>query len=281
MIEVKIPNYLRRVKLSDSRNATYFSTSDVLPEKYRAKRYGWKRRTPKEISLFDGEEKMFVIKNPKSVGTPSYQSIAGNEIYARMHERKRILLVDTLKDHFKEHMKNLDIPADYFPLSEKMELHSSFGFADWDVDNLWIYHKCFLDSLRDLKIVPDDNVLFIRQAGETTFVPVTEEEIPTMIFKLAPAPKETIPVVTNSLTVEESSAGEPGSFSIKGDVATIYTGKKKIIFGAAKQAIRSVMHYALNNFKTVFVDAEMYHRYKAFFDDNKFEGHVTLIIVNS
>lgn len=280
MIQIKIPNYLRKVQLSASRRAKYFVLSDDLPDKYTEDRmrFVWKKRTT-EINLYDNQTKEFVLSNPKSVGTPSYQAIAGNEIYARMHERKRMMIVDALKSHFKQHISSQlsEIPADLFPLAVAMEIHSPYGFADWDLDNLWIYHKCFLDSLRDMNLIPDDNVLHITQAGQTTFCPITESETPTMIFKITLGP---VPLVTPVTTLEivESCEGDPGTVLYTANTATIYTGKKKILFGAAKRAIRAVMVHALNNFQTVFVAYAVYHRYRSFFDENRFEGKVGLII---
>ncbi len=276
MIRVIIPNYLRRVKLSEARRPKYYFFGGELPDKFKTERYSWRKRG-KIKCLYDNEEGQFVLKNAKSAGTPNYQTIAGNEIYARMHERKRMLIVHSLKDHFKEHIsKQIEsISEDLYPLSISMELHAPFGYADWDVDNLWIYHKCFLDSLKDLKLIPDDNILYVRQAGQTSLVPTTGT--PTMIFRIAEAPHECAPPMSNLLNVEESSEGEPGEVSINGNLATIYTGKTKVLFGAAKKAIRSVMTYALNNFCTVLMHEQMYSRYKEFFDESTYGGIVKII----
>jgi len=279
MIQVKIPNYLKRVKLSESRRPKYIRMKDgPLPEKYNNPRYKWKKKVS-ETRLFDTEKNEFVIKNSKAANTPSYQTIAGNEIYARMHERKRMLIVNNLKDHFKQHISEQisHIPEDLFPLSVSMEIHTPYGYADWDVDNLWIYHKCFLDSLRDLQIVPDDSILYVRQAGQTTFIPILPDETPLMIFKITSAPAETNPDTSNILNIVESCEGEPGEIYIDGNLVTIYTGKLKVIYGAAKKAIRSAMSYALNNFKTVFVPEDIYERYRDFFEESNYEGKVKII----
>lgn len=276
MIRVTIPNYLRKVKLSEARRPKYYFFGGELPEKYKSSRYSWKKRG-KVTCLYDNEEGEFVLKNAKTAGKPSYQTIAGNEIYARMHERKRMLIVHSLKDHFKEHIsKQVEhISEDLFPLSISMELHAPFGYADWDVDNLWIYHKCFLDSLKDLKLIPDDNVLYVRQAGQTTLVPTTGT--PTMIFRIAETPAECSPPMSNMLNVQESSEGLPGEVSIDGNIATMYTGKTKVLFGAAKKAIRSIMTHALNSFSTVLVPENIYNRYREFFEESTYGGKVKII----
>jgi hypothetical protein len=280
MIQIKIPNYLRKVMVSKARRATYFGPKDKIPEKYKSHEFVFKRKG-QELALFNTKTMDFVIKNPVAMGTPSYQSIAGNEIYARMHERKRMLIVDALKNDFKKHIQEQvdSIPDDMFPLSISMEIHTPYGFADWDLDNLWIYHKCFLDSLKDLHLVPDDNVLYITQAGQTTFFPVRSGEM--MVFNIRQA-SDLPPKASELISVKESSSGEPGTFDVSesGSEATIYTGKKKILYGAAKTAIRALMLYSLNNFKVVCVPREMYQRYQSFFEENRFAGRVTIIITS-
>jgi Holliday junction resolvase RusA-like endonuclease len=285
MIKVTILNYLRKVKFSDSRRPQYFTLKDKLPEKYeKDKRYVWRKNPKGEIYLYDSREKVFVVANPNSVGTPSYQAIAGNEIYARMHERKRMKIVEALKNDFKRHLieQRIQLSDDYFPLSVSMELRSQYGYADWDLDNLWIYHKCFLDSLTDLGIIPDDNVLYIRQAGQTNFFPITEYEKPSMTFILEKSdlPKHPRKVDPMPLNIRESNEGEAGTVDFNGltGQAVMFTGKKKILFGAAKKCVREVMLHALNNFKTVFVPNTIYTRYSQFFKENMFAGHIKVIV---
>jgi len=278
-MKVVIPNYLRRVKLSEARRAKYILFGSSAADKYKGDRYRWKKRG-KNLCLYDSEEGQFVIKNAKAAGTPSYQTIAGNEIYARMHERKRMMIVHALKDNFKEHIRNQisSIPDDMFPLSIDMEIHVPFGYADWDLDNLWIYHKCFQDSLRDLKLIPDDNILYVRDAGRTKFIPVMEHITPTMIFNINKAPSATIVQKRGLLFVTESCEGEPGTIETGTSSAIIYTGKTKVIFGAAKKAIHSVMLYALNNFFNVYVKRPMYNRYKEFFNEVNPSNEVKIIV---
>lgn len=277
-MKVIIPNYLKKVKTANARRPKYFIFPCKLPLKYEGSQYIW-RNKGKVKALYDTKAKAFVIKNSKSVGTASYQAIAGNEIYARMHERKRMMIVNNLKDDFKKHISEQIsiIPESMMPLSITMEVHTSFGYGEWDVDNLWIYHKCFLDSLRDLKLIPDDSILYVRQAGQTTFVPILPDARPTMIFEISSCADKCIRKSTEYVDVKESCFGEVGKAIIHDGHATIITGKTKVIFGAAKEAIRSLMTYCLNNFKTPCVPEEMYNRYRDFFEENTFGGQVKII----
>lgn len=267
--------------MSEARRPKYILFGSQVADKYKGNRYCWRKRG-KNLCLYDKEESQFVVKNARATGTPSYQTIAGNEIYARMHERKRMMIVHALKNNFKEHIQNQvsSIPDDMFPLSIDMEIHIPFGYADWDLDNLWIYHKCFQDSLRDLKLIPDDNVFYVRDAGRTRFVPVMEDVTPTMIFNINKVDSRSVVAKRNMLFVTESCDGEPGTIETGTSSAILYTGKTKVIFGAAKKAIHSVMLYALNNFFNIYVKQSMYNRYKEFFMEASKGTEVKIIIEN-
>jgi hypothetical protein len=132
-----------------------------------------------------------------------------------------------------------------------------------------------------LKLIPDDNILYVRDAGRTKFIPVMEDITPTMIFNIEKASSVCSVARRSLLFVTESSEGEPGTMTIGTSCATIYTGKSKVIFGAAKKAIHSVMLYALNNFFNVYVKQSMYNRYKEFFNEANYNNEVKIIIEES
>lgn len=55
----------------------------------------------------------------------------------------------------------------------------------FDVDNQWIWIKCFTDVIsKDLKLIPEDTVKYIPRNGGITFVPVFKLEDRKIIFKL-------------------------------------------------------------------------------------------------
>ena len=99
MIKVVIPNYLRKVSVAKSRRVKYFNrTGKQLPKKYQnTDLYRWDEKG----RLVDRRTGELVIANPKSAGTERFQSIRGGVIYAKMHKRLRMKIVDALKAQFK------------------------------------------------------------------------------------------------------------------------------------------------------------------------------------
>jgi Holliday junction resolvase RusA-like endonuclease len=272
MIRINIFDFPRKVEISKARKVKYFKQTDELPEKYKHAQYTWKKKG-KYTYLFDTAYDEFVIKNPKAAGTPRYAYVSGNEIYARMHERIRIKIVGAVKDSFKEAIcKTVKDKEDFlrhvrFPVSIRMEIYTPYDYANWDVDNLWIYHKCFLDAMKDLGIFEDDNILFVREAGATKFFPLSPDETPLMSFFITNS--ETYPKATEVVRVVENFTEKPGLLLIdpSGKTAEIAVGKTKVLFGAAKDAIRKLHYYCLNYNKSVAISRSLYEKYKNFFED--------------
>ena len=235
MQKITIPNYLRKVQLTNKRRKTYWVKSAITPENplpvkfSENRRYGWKVKKGYGEVLYDFVEMDYVIKNAKSHDKPRYQMIAGNELYAKMHERKRIAVMEALHEHFEEHIRNqMEVRPLNFPVRITMELYRNFGQANWDTDNMWVYHKAFLDTMRDCGYLPEDSVIYVRESGGTKFIPIKDHETPTMIFVI-----EEIQDVDRSKTLFffESSAGKPGDICVKDEQIIFYTGKKKLIYG--------------------------------------------------
>ena len=285
MIEIKIPNYPRKIKTAEARRKKYYEMGEALPERLQIpERYVFRQMKVGKRAvgrLFDTDKEEFVLKNPNKAGTPGFQSIAGNEII-RIHEMNRDKVMDFLVGYFKDILKekNIQIDNSYFPISIKMELQTQFGAGNWDTDNLWVYHKCFIDSLTQSEIIPDDNNMYVRQSGETTFVPVKagQTEVMTFIIQEAPEKCSVNPRLVKTVYVIESPEGTPGKTKYVDNTVYIYTGKKKIIFGAAKNAIRSVILHAVNHFESLMVEQTLYNRYRNFFEDHALTKHVTLIV---
>ncbi len=274
-MKIRITNYLRQVKLSETKRKKYFLKSAITPENPIPKKYEDPTRYIfKKGKLYDSVEKDFVIKNSKSFDKPRYISIAGNEVM-RMHERVRIKIITTLKNDFKSHilesLRGMSARGESLgngPYSVTMTLRTQFGFGNWDVDNLWIYHKCFLDTLTDLNVISNDNVMIVRQAGATNMIPIAEGETPSMEFEILSIPDTPH---TKVLKIQESETVKAGEieFSFENDIVLIGVGKKKVIMGAAHDALRKVMYWCLNNFSDVMISATLADKYSMFLLDYK------------
>jgi hypothetical protein len=190
------------------RNETYFEWKDrlKLPKKYQnSARYIWERsKLSKFANAFDGlrlydrETKTYVVKNSVSVSRPRMQSIAGNEFFPGLNEHVRMRVVEHLKAEFQRHFPT-SLGLEY-PIMIYQELHTVPRYANWDLDNLWIYAKCFQDALvehlqivekyseivdglpkiksriKKYGVLPNDNIKYITLPPAPRFIPVTREE---------------------------------------------------------------------------------------------------------
>lgn len=180
---ITIPEFITHVKLSNKRRAKYYTKKSKIPKKYKELKF-------KNGFLVDVDGKK-VVSNPRSVGTPKLKKINGQEIYSGMPHHMRAKIVKTIKDFYKKHLKNID-PVDSFPIQIEMELHAPIEVGNWDLDNLWIYNKCFQDALTDLGIIPDDNIQYITKPASPLFFPVENMEDRKLVYRIYSDDREVI-----------------------------------------------------------------------------------------
>lgn len=183
---IEVPLFIKDVKLSNKRRAKYYKkgAKTKVPKKYAHLKY-----SKKGILVHpDGAP---VVANPRSVGTPRYKKINGQEIYSGMAHHTRSKIVKAIKDCFKQVLKKHQA-LDKFPIQVEMEMHDVVGNANWDLDNLWIYNKCFQDALVDAGILPDDNVLYITKPATPEFVPIEDPQNRKFVFRLIHDQREII-----------------------------------------------------------------------------------------
>lgn len=200
-ITVEIPQYLRKVKLSESRLVKYYEKGKNHPKakRYQDKtKYDWQKFNQKTF-LVDLETGEKVISNPRAAGTPRYITINGQKIYngeASKHIRNKVL--SAIKESFAPYVNKLSEITE-FPLVLELEVHDTIreGSSNslWDVDNrAWPYIKAFQDCLtgnkdktgkyRNKQIIPDDCVLFITQPPVPKFLPIEEEKDRKLVFRI-------------------------------------------------------------------------------------------------
>jgi hypothetical protein len=270
MIQIRIPDFIKQVQISKSRRKQYFDNSD--PEKYPKKyqnnpRYGFKNGL-----LHDLVSKEPVVKNASVLDKPRYVAVNGNVIL-RMHKdvlwRKVMpaldkMFFDALKKGFPKPMVD-KIP---FPWKISMEFRSHYGYADWDIDNPWIYEKCFHDALKRY-LGFDDSILKITNGGEKKFRPVRSYMQQELVITIETDREFCWPKTEKEILVSESSRGKPGdvTYNYIMGMAVIHTGRKKPIFGKAKEAIRKLMFLALNDMVPVRVSDTLWKKYDVFFKE--------------
>lgn len=182
-MEITIPEYITKVALSESRRPVYYSLhgkrkppKKLLKSKlYTVDKQGYLRYRP------TGDK---VVANSKVVGTPKFQKINGQDFYSGFGSHfERIKIVAGIKNFCRPFVQHLP-PVMEFPVQLEMELHTIIGEGNWDLDNLWIYTKCFQDLLVECGIIPDDNIQFISKPAAPEFYPIPTEDKRKLVFKI-------------------------------------------------------------------------------------------------
>mgnify|MGYP000271235373 CR=1 FL=1 len=178
MLEIIIPQYLTHVQLTKGRRPKYYTKGTHIPKKYnKYKEYDSKNR----LLNFN---KVPIVANPASVNKPRIKKINGQELYSgNMPPHMRSKVVSVIKQHFSDHLCKCN-PLIDFPIAITAELFTIPGAMNWDLDNQWIYHKCFQDALVDAKIIPDDNIFYVTQAPAFSYTPVERMEDRKLIYRI-------------------------------------------------------------------------------------------------
>lgn len=127
-----------------------------------------------------------IVRNKRSVGTPKLEQINGQKLYAAtIPPYIRSTMVKQIKESFLPAIAKVKpIESEDFPVKITMCLYRPPLNGDWDLDNLWIYIKCFLDALVSQRIIPDDSIRYISCSPGIEYVPVAREEERKMVFKI-------------------------------------------------------------------------------------------------
>ena len=190
MTEIHIPKYITHVQLSKARKAKYYKRGTAVaknrPAKYKTKAY--KFNAAGYLCSPSGER---VVANSKSVGTPRYLKINGQQLYSgNMNAMIRSKVVNEIKSFFHQFVK--DLPPMKVPVRLESDLYAPLAAKNWDLDNQWIYHKCFLDALVNAGVLPDDNVMFVTQAPAFRYFPVDSDEERAITYRIIPEDREEI-----------------------------------------------------------------------------------------
>lgn len=152
---VNYENLIQVIELTKGRRPIYYNESNT-PKKYK-RVYDSKGRL-----IVNGQP---VIKNIKSVNKPRTLRINFNLFWAgNVHRSARTKIKDTLHTFFKSSTIK-DIKS--FPIVLHFEYYTN-NKADAD-NGSFIYIKTFLDTLTELKIIPDDDRRYIRGYSWVTY----------------------------------------------------------------------------------------------------------------
>jgi hypothetical protein len=326
-VTIVVPLYIERFQISNSKRAAPFrmesrmvSVTDTglkrvidyekIPNKYLnatrdglAEGYYWKNN-----KLYDRQTKKLVPKNSKTVGKPNTQPIAGNDVWAKMHEQVRITMVNQMKESFKpsiQAVKN-ELVALPGPYLVSAELHTTPKYCDWDLSNFWVYNKVFEDTLKDEGAIKDDRVKYITRPAAFRFIPIKPNEERKMVFFFE---TDTDPRITGHLMFSEpreaefisplryefmatsmarnyfflsfTKERETGSVLIDMNtgVITANIGKTKGIAGKITEVLTKVYWEAINYNRLVIVTESLYREYESFFKKNLLDRGMRVIVI--
>jgi hypothetical protein len=211
----------------------YFSKHDSLPKKYEDEsRYVFKSHKKssggREYRLYDLQEKMYIVKNAVSASRPRMQAIAGNTFYSGLDEHVRMRVVEYLKSEFQKCFPGRRLELKFPIRIVECEFHTLPRYMNWDLDNLWIYHKCFQDAMHEFGLrkdkegkyirdgsgfIPEDNIQIITQAPGARFVPVTSEEERKIVYVIEP---DTDPRIVNHLMYNRFPVEQEETNAVRG-----------------------------------------------------------------
>lgn len=175
-LTIEIPEYITHVELSKTRKARYYRKGQKLPKKYsKFKKYDLKGRLL-------GESGVPIVANAGVVNKPRELKINGQSLYSgNMNPMVRSKVVSMIKNFFEPFTK---VEPVSFPVRIEADLYCPIASKNWDLDNQWIYHKCFLDSLVKNGVLPDDNIMFVTQAPGFRYFPVDHKEERKLVYRL-------------------------------------------------------------------------------------------------
>lgn len=120
-----------------------------------------------------------------------FKKISGQRMFVGVNFYVRDAIVKRMHNFIEKHLpEDLDLGEGPFRIKMRLHVPANYGtvkmirgklswkppkegyVCTWDVDNMWIWGKCFNDVLVNNNYLHDDNVYIIRAAGEVEFVPV-------------------------------------------------------------------------------------------------------------
>jgi hypothetical protein len=186
MIKLTIPKYIKHIQISKSRRKKYYHTTASLKKSKKIQEglskgiYSWRIINGK-TTLVD-ENKLPIIANPKSYGTPNIIKINGQDSLYDKHLLGKIKL--EMVDFFNPFFENLEIKENDLPIKVNYEIHGVvYDKNPWDLDNRASIYRKVLQDIIKTKMIGDDNVLFLT-SYEVNFVPIENEEDRKIIVEI-------------------------------------------------------------------------------------------------
>lgn len=188
LFRITIDNFSEYIqKTKKVRAVPYIKGKCRLPKKYESEEdFEWRKikywgKYVEARYAKDADMKDFLISNNKTANKERYVKVNGQEVYNQAGGSfNRAFMRNVLHNYFKKYLVDIKPIEDIevFPLYIwiKFYIHD-MGKHNIDNDNKWPWRKFFQDSLTEAGIIPDDNVQYINDNRETTYlIPDTEQQ---------------------------------------------------------------------------------------------------------
>lgn len=188
LFRITIDNFSEYIqKTKKVRAVPYIKGKCRLPKKYESEEdFEWRKikywgKYVEARYAKDADMKDFLISNNKTANKERYVKVNGQEVYNQAGGSfNRAFMRNVLHNYFKKYLVDIKPIEDIevFPLYIwiKFYIHD-MGKHNIDNDNKWPWRKFFQDSLTEAGIIPDDNVQYVNDNRETTYlIPDTEQQ---------------------------------------------------------------------------------------------------------
>lgn len=181
LFRITIDNFSEYIqKTKKVRAVPYIKGKCRLPKKYESEEdFEWRKikywgKYVEARYAKDADMKDFLISNNKTANKERYVKVNGQEVYNQAGGSfNRAFMRNVLHNYFKKYLVDIKPIEDIevFPLYIwiKFYIHD-MGKHNIDNDNKWPWRKFFQDSLTEAGIIPDDNVQYINDNRETTYL---------------------------------------------------------------------------------------------------------------
>lgn len=185
--EITIPEYIQRIKLSESQRIKYFHKNsgrgkvkkeiEKVPKKYKAVGYDLE-------DYIVNENNQRIIANPKAAGASKYAPINGQIFYSgKGGHFTRNKIVRELHLYYTEYLKDhLPFLDREYPIVIQMNWFCPYSYQTPDNFNMaFAYFKAFEDTLTELKLIHDDEVRYVT-GSFPIYTPVDKLEDRKLVF---------------------------------------------------------------------------------------------------
>ena len=134
-----------------------------------------------------------------------YVKINGQKLFTGMNYHLRALVVRRMHTYIQQYVPNTLDLSHVTPMKVKLYVYTPINHGDvrmykgelrwrkakvgyvpkWDVDNLWIWIKCFQDTLVEMGLLTDDNINVIPNSGEIEYIEVKDFKDRKLVFELS------------------------------------------------------------------------------------------------